>query len=134
MAGKAERATRLENVLRRAYYAIAATKRIGGATLGGKPLTEATKAERPHLQAHRRAGKERLAGAKMNDAASERWGDVLSWHHGPVTHASRHNHVAASGKNYRVSKPPTSTEGLPGTLPGCGCTPSSPMPGAPLIG
>lgn len=133
-AGEAERRAALDNLLFRAFYAVSALKRLAAAgTEGPDSLAFALARERVHAGAHVRASEARIRGARLNDAAAEKWGDTLGWAHTKVAQTHRPEHEAAHGKNFSVSNPPLSTGGLPATLPGCDCVPRAPYPGAEMV-
>lgn len=141
-AGELERRASLENVLLRAFYGIAAARRLAEAVRGPSDtpirerLTKALKAERSYLTAHMSARARNLEGARKTDRARELYGDVLSWNHGAngTPGEPRPNHVAADGKNFDLRKGvPVSTQGLPGTLPGCTCAWGPPRAGAKML-
>jgi hypothetical protein len=121
-----------DNLLYRAWYGVNAAKRLAASVSEGDDLRAALSKELAHYHRHREANAARTAGAKLNAAAAERWGPVLSWNHSGKEHFRPH-HKAADGKNYRVDRPPVSTEGLPGTLLHCGCAPGPPKPNGEML-
>lgn len=129
-SGTAESRAARDNALWRGEYAVAAAKRLSQAADTEKAL----RTEESYFEAHLNAGKRRIAGARINDAAVERYGNVLSWHHtkGPVN--AREHHLKADGANYDASgEPPHETGAWPGQLPNCGCVPGPPKAGARLL-
>jgi hypothetical protein len=124
--GPAEDRAIVENLLHRGFYGVAAFRRL----LSGKPLED----EGRFFDMHQQANDTRLKGARVNDAAADRWGSLLGWHHHGTARTHRPGHVDADRKNYDLTRlPPISTGGWPGTLPGCDCSPAAPYPGAPLL-
>jgi hypothetical protein len=128
-------AARRGNLVYRALYGINATRRIvskvaGGEGSLGERLKGAVKAEAPYFAAHKDANERRLRGAELVDAASNAFGPILGWNHGPNGPGDRPHHVKAHGLNFDVRNPPRETEGLPGTLLHCGCFPGPPKQGA----
>lgn len=131
--GTATRDAYVDNLLRRAHYAINVVKRLSAAVRapvrdeeGPGPgleqrLRTALEAEERFFGQHREAAKRRVAGAKLVDAASELYGEVLGWKHGHPKEPRPH-HKAADGRNFRVGTVPASTGALPGVLPGCTCS------------
>lgn len=111
------------------FYALAALKRVAEAEDKAKALKREPRFFAQQLEASR----QRMAGAALNDAAAERYGDVLSWNHTGRSKTHRPSHKAADGANYRVSRPPTKTGGFPATLPGCDCLPGPPISGARML-
>ena len=111
------------------FYALSALKRVAVA----EDRTKALQRERRFFGQQLEASRQRMAGAALNDAATERWGPVLSWNHGPEGPNDRLRHVAADGQNFDVRNPPRETDGLPGTLPACKCYPGPPIPGARML-
>lgn len=128
---EAERRASRGNLSYRAHYAIEAVKRLARKVGSGESLADAFKGERHHFRSHLEASADRVAGARMNDAAASRWGPVLSWVHTGRTHTHRPSHVAANGANYDIRRPPQQTEGmLPGQARHCDCVPGPPRQGA----
>lgn len=119
----------------RAAYAFAALRRLMSAAVEpneetpAERLVSALHTEERYLEAHKKASGKRLAAARLNDAAAEIYGPILSWNHGPLSPGDRPHHVAADGLNYDVRNPPKETEGLPSTLPNCKCFPGPPREG-----
>jgi hypothetical protein len=128
---QATRATSIANLSYRAHYAIEAVKRVASKVSGGQGVADALRTERTHLSQHIEASKTRMAGARLNDAAAERWGPVLSWNHTGTSHTHRPSHVRAHGANFDVRNPPSSTDGmLPGMALHCDCVSGPPIDGA----
>lgn len=127
--GPASRGQFLKETALKGFYAFAALRRVALAEDRAKAFTR----ERRYLSQQLEAARQRMAGAALNDAAAEKWGTVLSWRHGPNGPNDRPHHVAADGANYRVDRPPLETEGLPGTLLHCDCTPGPPIKGARML-
>lgn len=121
---------RFQNLLLRAHYALAATRRIAKDLRQGKRLGEAVLAEEKNFTAHREANATRLSGAQFAAAAQAHFGDRVTWIHSGKEDF-RPAHKRADGKQFNISSPPASTNGLPGTLPNCGCTFGPPIEGAP---
>lgn len=129
-----EVAVSASNLSYRAHYAIEAMKRVASDVSQGNTLKDALNAERINLTRHLEASETREAGARLNQAAAERWGPVLSWNHTGKSSTHRPSHVAANGANYDVRNPPQSTEGLlPGQAPHCDCLAGPPIPGARML-
>lgn len=128
------RRAHIDNLVYRAHYAINATKRVAASVVEGEDLRGALRGEGRFLHQHLEANRVRAAGAKLNDAAAERWGPVLGWNHTGKAHTHRPNHVAADGANYRVDSPPVSTDGmLPGMALHCDCIAGPPHPGGRML-
>lgn len=124
------RHTHIDNLIHRAHYAINATKRVVTAEDVRKGFT----VERRFFLQHREAERVRTAGAKLNEAAAERWGPILSWNDTGKAKTHRPSHLAADGKNYDVRRPPTSTGGvLPGQALHCDCVPGPPKQNAEVL-
>ena len=126
------RRAQLDNLSYRAHYAIQAMRRISGAVVEGDDLRGALKSEGRYLTQHLEASRRRVAGAKMIDAAVELHGPVLGWKHGHPNEP-RPNHADADGANFEAGSVPTSTQALPGVLPGCTCTVVAPYPGGRML-
>jgi hypothetical protein len=127
-------AARASNISYRAHYAIGAAKRVAAGVGEGKSIAEAVRAERKYLRQHLEASRTRLAGARLNEAAAERWGPILSWNHTGRTETHRPSHVAADGANYRMGSAPAATGGmLPGQAPNCDCIPGPPIPNGRML-
>ena len=136
--GGALLAAHRDNLLYRAWYGVNAAKRVAASVLDGEGpvgerLRKALSAESPYFAAHKRASGKRTAGARLNDAAAERFGPILGWNHGSHGPNDRPHHVAANGLNFDVRNPPKETEGLPATLTHCGCVPGPPRRGARML-
>lgn len=136
--GQAEMVALEKEYAYRAHYALQAQARLTRAAQGvedgrAERIGRAQAIEARYFDAHKEARDSRMKGARLNDAAAQIYGDVLSWHHGPLTPNDRENHVAAHGHNFRVSDPPKQTFGLPATLPHCKCVPGPPRPSAPML-
>lgn len=133
-AASAARRASTQNLSYRAHYAIEADKRVAERVFSGEGVAGALEGERRHFLQHLEANRARSAGAKLNDAAAERWGPLLSWNHPGKTDTHRPSHVAANGANYRIDAPPVSTDGLlPGMALHCECVPGPPIQGARLL-
>lgn len=133
-ASLAETRASRANLSYRAHYAIEADKRLAKKVLSGESVTDAFKGERRHFRAHLEASLDRVAGARMNDAAVERWGNILSWIDTGRAHTHRPSHLAADGANYDVRRPPVATDGmLPGQAPHCDCVPGPPKRSARML-
>lgn len=131
--GGALLAAHRDNLLYRAWYGVNAVSRIASKVAEGADLRAAVEAEDPYFAAHKLASEKRTAGARLNDAAAERFGPVLGWNHGSHGPNDRPHHVAANGLNFDVRNPPEETEGLPATLTHCGCVPGPPKRGARML-
>lgn len=124
----------VDNLLYRAYYALTALRRVTGALGEGEELRDALSKEAAYFEAHKAASKQRERGARLNDAAAERFGPLLSWVHLGTAKTHRPSHLSAHGKNYLVDRPPESTDGaLPAMAPHCDCIAGPPIPGAELL-
>lgn len=124
----------ITNLVYSAHYAINAMRRLQASVSEGEDLREALATEGRYLQQHRQAKEARVAGARINQAAVERWGPILGWHHTNKAETHRPSHVAAHGANYRPDAPPRSTEGmLPGMALHCDCVPGPPQPNARIL-
>lgn len=116
-----------QNVAFRAHYAVNAVRRVAVDVVGGRSLAESIAAERSNWQAHLDASETRLTGARLNDAAAERWGPELGWYDTGRATTHTHEHQMASGNNYRVDIPPKETDGyLPAQRYKCDCVPGPP--------
>lgn len=122
------------NLVYSAHYVINAMRRLGTKVSEGESLHKALVNEGRYLQQHRQANEARVAGARINAAAVERWGPILGWHHTNKASTHRPSHVKADGANYRPDSPPRSTEGmLPGMALHCDCVPGPPKPNARIL-
>jgi hypothetical protein len=128
------RAATLSNLSHRGHYAVAAFRRLAGSVARGDDLRQARRKEARFFAQHREAERMRTAGARLNDAAAERWGPILSWNDTGKAKTHRPSHLAADGKNYDVRRPPRSTGGiLPGQAPNCDCVPGPPREGVEVM-
>jgi hypothetical protein len=124
--GGLEDLARTENLLHRGFYGVAALRRLAD---GGSLA-----AEGKLFGMHQEANEARLKGARLNDAAAEKWGNLLGWHHAGTARTHRPGHEAADGKNFDVTRqPPASTGAWPAMLPFCDCTPRAPYPNGRLL-
>lgn len=123
---------RIENLIHRAHYAIAATRRVAAGVAGGATIQGALRGEAHHFAQHLDASRRRDAASRMVEAASELHGPLLGWRHGDPAEP-RPEHAAADGSNFVAGTVPLSTGALPGALPGCTCTVAAPMEGAPIL-
>jgi len=122
---------RNRELVRRALYGLSAARRVANKVVGGKPLTDALKAEKANLEAHKRARKRRLAVDDAIEAARQVYGRTLGWYLGP-----NENHcpvcVDANGNNFRPRNPPSI--GLPGAAhPHCDCSAGAPFPNGRML-
>lgn len=117
----------------RAAYGLAALGRLVETVIGGQGLSAWRKSEAGYFTAHMDASETRLAGARLNDAAASRYGNVLSWNHGPNGPNDRPHHANAHGANFDATRPPKETQGLPSMLPHCNCSPGPPRRGARML-
>lgn len=125
---------RLQNIARRALYAIEASKRVGKAVLGGKPLNEALGGERANFKAHKDRSRKNIKVASGIDAFVSAHGRIVSWHHGPHTPHDRLHHLAADKKNFdALNGAPAQTGSYPGVEPNCKCFVGPEIPGAPML-
>lgn len=125
---------RLENIAKRALYALHASERVAKAVLKGKTVKAAVESERRLYEAHRQVSKDSLKVAGEIDALTAIHGNILSWHHGPRTPTDRPHHVAAHRANFDVSKgPPDQTGSYPGAERHCKCHASGPIEGARML-
>jgi hypothetical protein len=114
-------------LLLRASFTLNATRRIARRVLKGSTLRDAIVAEGGNLKLHLAASRQRAAGKEALEAMSKVYGTRhFVWHHSKKVDF-RPTHKAADGKVFDLDDPPRSTNGLPGTLPECGCW-SSPAP------
>lgn len=128
-AGPASEGQFLREAAYKGFYALNALRRVAVAEDKAQQLRRERRFFGQQLDASRR----RTAGAALNDAAAAIHGPVLSWVHTGRAKTHRPEHEAAHGMNFRVDSPPTSTGGLPATLPGCDCIPGPPIPGARML-
>ena len=132
-ASGATRDAYLDNLSRRAHYAITAVKRIGQDVAGGTSLPEAIEAEARNLAKHLERSARAVAAGKATDAMVALHGPVLSWNHAATGEPEepRPAHIAADGANFDVRRgTPVSTGALPGVEPGCTCAWGVPIQGA----
>lgn len=130
----AEVRTSVSNLSYRAHYAIEAVKRVAERVRSGESIAEAFQGERRFYTQHLEANRRRVSAARMNDAAAERWGPVLSWNDTGRAKTHRPAHLAASGANFDLRSPPAATGfKLPGEEPNCDCVAGPPIQGARLL-
>lgn len=143
------RAAKLDNVLYRALYGMAAARRIGASVLdsaGGNAdadtggdlqlLREAATRERSYFEAHRDVSKRRVSAAKTVQGLVELHGPLLSWNWGETRkpREPRPTHLAADGANWRpLNGAPLSTGSLPGVEKNCSCAAGPPKRGARIL-
>lgn len=147
------RAAKIDNVLYRALYGVAAARRIGGTVLevqGGdlqEPGVEsnppakslqvalqlASRRESRYFECHKDVSKRRISAAKTVEGLVELHGPLLSWNWGETRtpREPRPTHLAADGANWRpLNGTPLSTGSLPGVERGCSCAAGPPKRGA----
>ena len=132
-ASGATRDAYLDNLSRRAHYAISAVKRIGQDVAGGTSLVEAIEKEAHNLSLHLERSARAVAAGKATDAMVALHGPLLSWNHAATGEPEepRPAHIAADGANFDVRRgTPVSTGALPGVEPGCTCAWGVPIQGA----
>lgn len=127
------------NLLRRAQFAVASTRRImaqlAQARSTGVPFTralaDAVSTERRYFGQHMEAIWQRQKAASQADSAALSYGRLLGWH----TVLDRHTSAecrAANGRNFYVEQMPLI--GYPGGVhPHCRCYPGRPWPGGRML-
>lgn len=120
----------IQNLIRRAQYAIQAAKRMARRVGAGASLRSAFLQEAGPFKKHRSAEADRTDSGRMAHEALRRYGRRATWIHGDPKEP-RPTHLAADGKQFDILDPPVSVgKVLPGVLPGCTCTIGAPRPGA----
>lgn len=128
-----------EDAAYRALYAINALNRLVEAAEGDEEgrqerIDKALEREKHYFELHQATEERRVSSRQAKDALVALYGNILAWHHGPLTPNDRPNHVKADNKNVDVSKGvPHLTGAWPGVLPGCKCYFSPPIEGARFI-
>jgi hypothetical protein len=137
--GAASSAIARLNLMRRAQFAVSASKRITAdlreARARGTPLREALAAgvarERRYFGQHLDAIQQRARAAAVVDGQAAHYGDLLGWYTVRDSHTSAEC-LAANGKNFYASAMPLI--GYPGGVhPFCRCYPGAPHTGAALL-
>jgi hypothetical protein len=127
------------NLLRRAQFAVMATRRITADIIAarshGIPLTQAlaesVTRERRFFGQHMTAIWQRRQAAAMADTAASTYGLLLGWHTVLDKHTSAECR-AANGRNFNVTSMPSI--GFPGGVhPHCRCYPGRPWPGGRML-
>lgn len=140
------RAAKLDNVLYRALYGMAAARRIGGAVLGAisttgardftAALQQAAAREPRYFATHKDVSKRRISSAKATQGLMELHGEILSWNWGATRtpREPRPTHLAADGANWRPANgAPLSTGSLPSVEKNCSCAAGPPKRGARIL-
>lgn len=127
------------NLMRRAQFAVAASKRITAdlkqARSKGTTLRAALAAgiarERRYFGQHLDAIQQRIQAAAVVDGKAAEYGDLLGWYTVRDSHTSAEC-LAANGKNFYASAMPLI--GYPGGVhPHCRCYPGAPHTGAAIL-
>jgi hypothetical protein len=127
------------NLLRRAQFAVASSRRLAGDlasarsrnTSRGQALLDGISRERRYYGQHMGAIWNRMQAAARVDAAADAYGLLLGWYTVLDSHTSAECR-AANGKNFRADNRPLI--GYPGAVhPHCRCFPGMPHSGARLL-